>query len=276
MGRKDSIVSPFAAGSGRKRDLTFPDFSGQMSGAALAQCRDRTGENALATTLTLGAAGSLNLGVVNGVPCCRMINAGLINQGPVLSVQSMTQVHPALTKGNLFLSGNTDDTMVYRVYMIARVTATPGGVNPDVGLQLLNTINSSDGLLRSNKPGMGIQISTTGNCDLVINGQTSLQAISLQTAAQGYVNTDFNAYEFRILNATTTTDAVLKVLLNGNLKQAISWGAGSNLPIPSQVGPPAGSVISGFLANVNQMAAGLELDVALLRVQSAPTEAALF
>lgn len=269
---REAIVSPFAPGSGRKRDYTWPDWL-TLSGAAFAgiNIRDRASvTNTTSGLFTTPAGASINVGVVNGVPCARFINTTL-NTGAVFGFDQGGRCHPRLTAAGNNMDGSQDDYTAYRLYAIMRAANTPSSAS-DNGLQLQNSGNATLGIIVGNLPGFAVQFDNTGGCSLFMHGNTSNQTFPLRTVADGYLNTDFHCYEMRIIGAGPTSDAVFKVLIDNQIKFQATWGAGSNLPTPNTVG---GNQFNGFVPNIQCQAAAQEIDVALFRCQWAPTEAAL-
>jgi hypothetical protein len=276
---KESIVTPFAPGSGRKRDYTWPDYNGNMTGAVGIVFRDRLGAgNSASGSSSPGTSGALTMGYVTGVTCCRLTNGANLNGGPVMTLDQGARLHFTTSKTNLKFNPNAaavDDWACWSVYAIMRAAATPGDAT-DFGLEIVLGPNASNGVLRSAVPGWSIQIDNTGNsCSLVQHGNSGAQtATVLLGPAQGYVNTDWHKYEFRMLSATNTTDGIFKVLIDGVTLIQRSFGVvGDDLPLPSSAGANNNN---GYVANIQAMSRNCELDVAIARSQSAPTEQALF
>lgn len=276
MPRTESIVSPFPAGSGRKMDYTWPDWNANQTGAVTNQIRDRPGAQAAnpAGSISPGTTGSVNVGVVGGVSCVRVINGANLNQGAVCVVDGAGRIHLSTLAANMKFTYATDDYGATRIYAIMRVAATPTDAT-DCGLELITGPNAGNGVLRSAVPGWLLNFDTTGNTSLVQHGNSGAQTSTvLATAAGGFVNTDYHVFEFRLLNATPQINGLFKVFLDGQLILQRSFGVvGDDLPLPTS---PGGNANNGYVVNVQNMGRNSELDVAMVRVQRAPFEAALF
>lgn len=276
MGVREVIVSPFPPGSGRKMDYTFPDWNANNNGGLTTAIRDRPGVQAANPTGTIsgGATGTANVGVVNGVSCVRLINGANLGGGDVIVCDGAGRIHVATLSANVKFSNVTDDYAVTRVYMLARVTATPADAT-DCGLEIIVGNSSAGNVLFGAKPGWAFQFDNTGGCSLVQKGNSlAVTSTLLQSAAQGFVNTQFHMFEFRFINANSSTNGAFKVYLDGILKVTRAYGSvADDLPLPTTAG---GNNNNGYVVNAQTQSRNSELDVALIRVQRAPTEAALF
>jgi hypothetical protein len=257
-------------------DYTWPDWNANNAGAVTNQERDRPGAQAANPSglLSPGATGSVNVGVINGVSCCRLINGANLNGGPVAVVDGAGRLHISTLSANMQFSSATDDYGATRVYAVMRVAATPTDAT-DCGLEIILGANASAGVLNGAKPGWSIQLDNTGGTSLVQHGNSGAQTSTpLLTVAGGFVNTDFHTFEYRLLNATNLTNGIFKVLIDGVKIVQRSFGVvGDDLPLPSSAGANANN---GYVVNVQNMGRNSELDVALVRIQRAPFEAALF
>jgi hypothetical protein len=272
MARTESIIPQAPTGAARKRDYTWPDPNNNISGVPSSLFRDRTGMSSTASGgQSNGTSGALAMGVVNGVDCVRMTNGVNIGGGPVITLDA-GRVRVNLLSSNLSFTTATDDYGVYRIYAIMRVTATPVQAT-DVGFQLTNSGNIGNGIFTSAMPGFAINYDNTGTMSLVVRGDngafTSFQ-ISPNVAA-GFLNTDWHMGELRLIGAQPGVNASIKTFFDGQLRNTQSWP--NNLPSPAGVG---GSTNNGFASSIHQNAQNAELDVALVRMQYAPTEADLF
>ena len=275
MTRQETIVSPFPPGSGRKRDYTWPDWNINMTGVVSNLERDRPGAtNATSGSIGGGVGSSTNLGVVNGVSCVRLINGVNLNNGPVCVMDQGARLHVTTSRANMKFSSFTDDFLCWRIYCIMRCAATPADAT-DFGFQVICGPNASNGVLHSAVPGWSLQLDNTGGTSLVQHGKSGAQTSTLlKSAAGGFVNTDFHCFEYRFLGATPNSDALFKVLLDGQLQLTRSFASvADDLPLPTSAG---GNANNGYVVNVQAMSRNCELDVALIRSIAAPTEAALF
>lgn len=253
----------------------LPDWRAQISGGPSILERDRPGgTNTQSGASSPGTSGALTLGIVSGVPCIQMTNGVNLGGGPVLIFDGGGRILPSTVNTNIKFTTNTDDFSCWRIYGIMRVTATPANAT-DCGLQLILGTNAGNGVLRSSVPGWGINFDNTGGCSLIQHGNSGAQTSTLlQSAAQGFVNTAFNMFEFRLLGATASSPGLFKCLLNGQQKILRSFAnVGDDLPIPSS---PGANANNGYVVNCQYQAQNGELDLHLMRVQAAPFEAALF
>jgi hypothetical protein len=255
--------------------MTLPDWNINMTGVVSVLERDRPGAtNGSSGSSAPGTTGSLNLGVVAGVPCVRLVNGVNLNGGPVLVFDQGGRIHVNTLATNIQFSEATADFRCNRIYALVRVAATPTDAT-DCGLELILGGNASLGVLNPGVPGWLINFDTTGGCSLVQHGNSTAQtSVVLKSAAAGFVNTDWNQFEFRLLGAQRNSPGVFKVLLNNQLAVTRSFAnAPDDLPIPSS---PGANVNNGYVVNIQNMGRNSELDVALVRVQAGPTEASLF
>lgn len=273
MGRNEVVVSPFPPGSGRKMDYTFPDWNASMGGINVGE-RDRPGAQSAnpSGSSSPGTTGSLTVGFVQGVPCMRVANGATLNGGGVLIFDGGSRLHINTLAANTFWSTFNDDYACHRVYMMARVNATPTDAT-DVGLQLVLGGNSGSAILKDSVPGMGIQFDNTGGCSYIQHGNSGAQTSTLlRSAAQGFVNTDWHQMEFVIINATPQSNGLVKVKLDGQLKLTKQFGSvPDDLPLPSS---PGAQVNDGYVANLHYHSRNGEMDVAFVRCQRGPTEQA--
>lgn len=277
MPRTESIVSPFPAGSGRKMDYTWPDWNANMTGAVTNQIRDRPGAQAASPSgaITGGATGTNNVGVVNGVSCVRFINGANIGGGSVGVVDGAGRIHLSTLKANMKFTNATDDYGAHRVYAIMRMTATPTDALTDCGMCIITGNASNSTVLIGGKPGWLLGFDINGNAVLVQKGNSLVTTTTIiGAAAQGFVNTNYHTFEARFLNATPQIDGLFKVFLDGQFILQRSFGVpADDLPLPTTVG---GNQNNGYVVNVQAQSRNCELDVAMVRVQRAPFEQALF
>lgn len=272
-GRVESLINPFPSGSGRKRDWKLPDWRTIMAGGVNLNERDRPGGQTQGGTSSPGTSGALSYSSVNGVPVLAMTNGVNLGGGPLYVFDGGGRLWISGANTNVHYSQATDDYCCWRVYMVARVVATPVS-NTDVGLSVVCSTNASSGVIIGNVPGWMIQYDTSGGCSLVQHGNSgAVTSTPIKTAAQGFVNTTFNMFEMRFLGATATTPGVFKVLLNNVPIIQRSFAGPDDLPLPSSAG---GNVNNAYVTNIQAQSTSFELDVALAASQAAPFEAAFF
>lgn len=273
--RVESIVSPFPPGSARKMDYTWPDWNSNNNGGVLSTIRDRPGEQAAnpSGSISAGATGSTNVGVVNGVSVVRMANGANLGGGPVVCPDGAGRIHLATLSANVRYSTQTDDYAVTRVYALVRVTGTPTD-NTDCGLEVIVGGSNTGNVLFGGKPGWSIQFDNTGGCSLVQKGNSlAVTAVLFQSAAAGFVNTNFHKFEYRFINATPQTNGIVKFFLDDKLMLTKNFGSvGDDCPLPTTTG---GNANNGYVANVQTQSRNSEIDVAYVRMQRGPTEQAV-
>ena len=272
----ETIVSPFPPGSARKMDYTFPDWNANNTGNVTNAIRDRPGAQAAnpAGSISTGATGSVNVGVVQGISCVRLVNGVNLNGGPTLIVDGAGRFHLNTLAANVKFSFVTDDYGVHRVYALMWVAATPTDVFGDCGLQVINSTNAGSSIIQGGKPGIGFQFDTAGGIGFLMKGNSlATTTTPLATAAQGFVNTVPHMCEFRFIPATATQNGFVKVYLDNVLKLTKNYGSvADDLPLPSTVGA---NVNDGWVVNIQNQGRNSELDLALCRLQRGPTEQAV-
>jgi hypothetical protein len=276
----ETVISPFPPGSARKRDYSWPDPNINMTGAISPLARDRTGgTNTTSGATSTGAAGTLNIGVVGGVPVLRMVNGGLLNQGPAIALSPIGIQRLPLETGHLFFDGTQDDYYVTEVSLIMRMAAITVGLLGDNGLQVQNTNNASGGMIVNVTNGWTFLFPpNTGDVALFTrqNGGAGVTTTTtLRTAASGFDVTQFHKYAFRIIPANATTPGTLKTLIDDVVLDQRSWTGGTTLPTPNNVG---GFPNVGWLSSIQCQSQAQEIDVPLaggFRSQLAPSELAL-
>jgi hypothetical protein len=90
------------------------------------------------------------------------------------------------------------------------------------------------------------------------------------TVASGLDTTNWNAYEIRFIGATPTTEAVVKVLVNGVQVAQALYGAGTLLP-----GFLRGTSAGYGIGVGNRGATGSYVPLCGVQIAAAPTESAL-
>lgn len=247
-----------------------------MSGGPSLVQRGRYGGSTNTTGLSSnGSTGNQVMGFVNGVPCVRMTNGINLAGGPVATLDGMGRFHPALLKTAAKWAQSVDDYQAIRVYALMRVTGSPVNAT-DCGLELVLGPNASTGVFVGAVPGFCLNFDTTGTMSYVQHGNSGAVTSTRisPTVAAGYLNTDWHMAEFRILSATATVDAQLKILFDNQTVLTKSWGnPADDMPTPNS---PGGNNNNGWCLNVQYQAQNGEMDVGLVRAQMAPNENALF
>lgn len=255
-------------------DYTWPDWNANATGGVTNQIRDRPGAQAAnpSGAITNGATGSSIVGVINGVSCVRLVNGA--GSGPSCIIDGAGRFHLSTLSSQAQYPTGTDDYACHRVYMVARVVATPTG-NLDCGLEVICGPNAGQGVLTAAIPGFAYQFdSTTGSCSLVYRGNSGgVTTIPIKTVAQGFVNTDFHKFELRFVDASPFANGVVKCFLDDVFQFQRSFGSvPDDLPLPTS---PGGNANNGYVVNCQNQCQNGELDVALVRVQRGPSEQAV-
>jgi hypothetical protein len=269
---RESIVSPFPAGAGRKMDYTWPDWNANVTGNVTNQIRDRPGVQAAnpAGSISTGTTGTIAVGVVNGVSCVRVANGA--GTGPSLIIDGAGRLHFTTLSANVSFDALVDDYACTRVYMVARVTGTPAQTT-DCGLTIVLGNNAGLGIISGAAIGWAYRFDTAGGVSFTQRGNSgALTSVPVATAAGGFVNTNYHKLEYRIVNATAVTNGLLKIFLDDQFQFQRSFASvPDDLPIPTT---PGANISNGYCVNVQYQATNGEMDVALVRCQRGPSEVA--
>jgi hypothetical protein len=267
-GRLESVTSPLPPGSGRIRDLVYPDYNTAGAAVTSAGMRARiTGAPLLGQINNLGSLVTTQFLAFQGVECTTQNNTGAAGAGGSISFLNIANVHIRTTKpANWPLD---DDWNVHRIVWIASMSQLPTS-NNDTGLQLVNSAVQSAGIIRTPALGFGWQYTNAGLSFIANNGGGPVQTVLATNGVGGYQSSDFHSMEMRIFQAMPTADAFLKLVLDDVVIATISW-AGGTLPAP------AGAAALAFFPTIwNNSTGGGAVCTHYLGVQSAPTELATF
>jgi hypothetical protein len=100
----------------------------------------------------------------------------------------------------------------------------PGVVN----MAMFTTLNDGVGILMRAANQVNVCVRQSG----VLTADTAIASTAINGAS--YDIADWHVYQIRIIGATPSTDAQLKVLSDGIVRQTFSWGAGTILPSMAQ------------------------------------------
>ena len=266
--RDEQVVSPQAPGAGRIRDLMFPDPIGAGANPAIS-LRGRTyGGGVLNGSFNNFGGASRSWFYFNGMDSVTFnAGGGAAGTGGSLSFLNVANVMIRTTRPANWLAD--DDWNVHRIVWIAAMSQLPTS-NNDVGLQLVNSATLTDGILKTNAPGLGFQYNQAGTFTFITNtGAGAVQTVLATNGVGGYQQADFHQYELRIFSALPQADAFVKVLIDSAVVSTVSW-AGGTLPVP------AGAACGFFPTIFNNATGGGAVATHFLGLQAAPTELATF
>ena len=264
MARQDSIVSAPTRGAARTLDASFPSLvlQTQTNTALGSNFISRQTQIQFNEGANTSSGGTSQWVYHNGRVCYRWSGNGL-QTNYWKSDATFTIAFPMLASG---VGGIFQDD--YRCWRIMATLAADNGFN-----------NSADN-------GLVIGPVTDFNTVVAVNDGVCFRPLTLtswgvfirqnnvvtfdQAVASNTDVTQFNTVEFRIIGATSTTDASLKAYYNGVKVQTWSWGAGSILP-----GFANGISLGWNMALGNRGATAMYMPMAGCRVIAAATEAGL-
>lgn len=276
MSRISSEVSPSSPGAGRVVDVAWPSPEANPWSGVSVNASSRVQGPAIGilahTTFTGGDTASFT--IHNGVDCAKFVTPALANEGGFWGSQDVFRAHPRTTKGH-FIAASCDDWAVWRCIGNIAYDTIPGA-DSDLGITIAQQTNGGINMVLSsgvnNADGFVISRSTDGSMYFYFRTGGVLTKTKIGDSAAGFDPTLFHSYEIRMINATQSADAVLKVFVDGTQVTQFSWGVGTVLPVASSANP-------GFAAGVSAMtsaAAAQTMYVAFggFRVIKGPTEAA--
>ena len=234
--RVESVISPLSAGAGRLFDWVWPDvFSHDANISAAVRPRNGQGDPSvgLGETVAIAGGSTVTAGVLNGV-WVASFNVGGAGQATCFRFPNAGFFHVKTSKNNI--PPGLDDTSAKRLITIMAAFAAPAA-GQDFGIQYVRRANN--GIQQTGNDGWGVNLTSLANAQFIVRGPNGLitQNFAVNTAV-------LHAYEFRILDATATTDASLQFLIDG-VPQALaplssSWGPGTNLPPEAAVASVTG------------------------------------
>lgn len=293
MSRFETVTSPPTLGAGRQMSWAFPLLGAQANAgsfpnnSAAIVC-----QRPMLNGTIIGTGGTGMLVTTVGVPPAT---------APSLA---------CMYKGRYCISLNSDAT-TGRTWVINAAASMPGAVMPFVTVKGAQPSGLEDwgvwelsAILAFDQPagpitgdiGFGVGVSTRTQIRLagvqqagievgprdvgsigIIARQTDLGATTIDQAlaVQPADLTLFNNYKIRLISATATSEAKLKVLVNGQLGFSASWGAGSLLPEQALASGAYG--FCPFMVNLKAFAGVTRMYVPHggISVRAAPTEGAL-
>ena len=275
MSRQDSVISASPPGAARIRDLNWPDYT--SAGLAVnngLRCRI-TGASIAGQTNTFT---SVNPGWVydsGGTPTNADTYA--TSGGPAggdggsFSWQNVANINLRTSPVNSWPLD--DDWNVHRIVWIVSCLGTVTTDN-DMGVELIASATSTQGILRTPQNGFGFRFATGGKFNFITrNVANGLSEITLATnGVGGYSIANLNSYELRLFSALPNQPAFLKILINDVLVRTIQW-AGGTLPANGE----SGAAICGFFPMIifnSANTAGLRTK--FLGFSAGPTESSTF
>ena len=275
MGRSESVVSPFAPGSGRVRDINWPDQN-TAGAAANIQLRPRIAGPAFGgqTNNFGGSFAQTGWFFSNGSADCSNLNAGAAGgSGGSISWLNACNLHIRTTKPAFWPLD--DDWNVHRVVFVCALAGAVSTDN-DHGFELINSNAAAEGILRTPRLGFGIRFAvggTNGKVNFITrNGGVTTETTLATDGVAGFNIQNFHSYELRIFQAMPTTDAFVKILIDSVVALTVSW-AGGTLPVPgSESGNANVSFFPTAIANSSNTSG---LRIRGISFQAAPNELAI-
>lgn len=260
MARTEVTISASPPGAGRFKDYIWPDpctytdstnatsriagYKANISGLSFAN-------------IGFGGGTPTRVNVRHGLPCIDLPCTAVAGNGNGRGAPSAKLMFPTLKTGN-FSSPLFDDMRCWRIIFIGGMVTAPN-VEQDIGFACINTGNVGDcvQLVVHGRDGFAFGFVNNGSVRFFSNvGGVQTQQIITPTAAQGYAIDAMHMYEMRIEGATPTTDATMKVFLDGAQvalpATLASWAPGTKLPV--MVSPDAAS--AGFVGGFGCISGG--------------------
>lgn len=223
-------------GSGRLLSLTFPPLAspGVPNPQSLAiRPRSVASEvHIVPTNIGTPPSGNGTNMVYRGMRCLRMNGgnaAGTLFRPSQLTNRRL-QMYPALermVKANL---DGLDEMACWRLYALLAFQQPGGPITADAGLVIAPGNNT---IVRSAPTAAGMSlglrdIDTLGFSTRAVGGGAIVDHVL--TLPTGFDIEDWHTYELRLLSATSSAEATLKVLIDDDLMYQSQWGAGTELP----------------------------------------------
>lgn len=264
--RSESVVSPLSPGAGRIWDMTWPDP--QYSTTVPPSARNRQGATFPASSGAKGGSGATGIASISNVDVINFAGGVTPGAGPYVTFGSAMRAHVMTARG-VNVPTVCNDFAAWRWINTCAYSVAAPVANTDFGMSLIcGTTEAFPGIFSDNSQGFGFSLTADGAISLVVRGPLGL-VITPLTAPATFNPMLFHTYEFRTVDATATTDAVLKVLIDGNQVTALSWSAGTSLPV-SQVGGGF-----GFWPNLMNTSENTSMYVYQIRAMASQTEAGL-
>jgi hypothetical protein len=266
--RLETVVNALPQGASRTANFSYPPSTIYVQGTTAQQQNlvNRQGtawQNFFSVTSSGGGGTNTGFTHYRGRPCFRYGDTGAGQADLAFTGTNLKFAFPQVKP----VTGFRDDFSCWQVTLVAAFTSggTESGIEigPNARLQM---ILASD-------PGIGLVVRAANSLSLIACQGAALtidQQIA-NTTLNGalYDSADWHVYTLRILGATVSSEAVLKVYADGLLTATKSWGAGTLLPGQAQ------GVNLGWGVSVGARLGDWYLAIGGLSVSAAATEAGL-
>lgn len=287
MGFVDQIVPVSPAGAGRSLDLTWPDYLGPMpaNGSAIPIGRVSLGRQGMNTPTVSNTQSQSLTGVASAVSAATgtgfngrggvqlLPGTGANGTGPQIQLGPMT-IMPNFGAAAVNTDQSlTDDFACWRCFVIAAF-----GLNNsfgfDVGPQWTAANVGANGII-AGAAGFGFCQTAAGDVSFIRRAVAGVAPVTstviLSTTANSLVL--WRTYEIRIVGATPTNNAQLKVLINGNRVLTLDW-------VNDGIGSPLASTgVFGYITTLSALCANAGgpggMVVQRVRFMAGPTESSL-
>lgn len=266
--RLETVVNALPQGASRTQNFSYPPSGIYVSGTTAGQQnlvnRQGTGWQTFFSVGSAGGGGT-NTGFTHyrGRPCYRYGDTGGGQADFAFTGTNLKFAFPQVRPPTNF----RDDFSCWQVTLVAAFTSGGAEAGMEIGPNArLQVILASD-------PGIGFVMRAANSMSLIASqgaGLTIDQQIANTTLDGGTFDVaDWHVYTMRILGATSSAEAALKVYADGTLRTTKSWGAGTLLP-----GQASGANI-GWGVSVGSRTGDWYLAIGGLSVSCAATEAGL-
>lgn len=266
--RLETVVNSLPQGSSRTLNFSYPPSAIFVQGTTAGQQNlvNRQGiswQNFF--SIQSAGGGGTNTGFTHyrGRPCYRYGDTGAGQADWAQTGNNLSFAFPQVRPATNF----ADDFSCWQFTLVAAFTSAGNEagleIGPAVGLNMVLASNAGIGIVPRAANSMSL-IACQG-AGLTIDQQIANVALDGAT----FDVADWHVYTMRILGATASSEAVLKVYADGTLRTTKAWGAGTLLP------GQAGGVNLGWNVSVGSRAADWYLAIGGLSVSAAATEAGL-
>lgn len=260
-----SVVPKRPAGAGRFQDWMWPDPASNANNGT-ANCVSRAGVQRTCQTTTAG--GGTNVAFELDNETAQMVRCFAAAD---LAARMFDGVYNPDWRS--FKSSRIDggDCACWRMWAVMASSGLFPADNTtrDFGFELVRAPTAF--MLKDTNDGIGFRIIDATHTELIVRGPNGLQRVSFALND----TTKFHKYELRIVGATNSLDAQLKVFID-DVQQPLaaafsSWSGATNLPRPRWIG----GRMNFFPAVINYSGNGADntLFVKEVRLIAAPSEA---
>jgi hypothetical protein len=222
----EAISSVLSPGAGRQVDYIWPDVTDIKTSVPILG-RYRSGQTYSAINSQVGGVGSAIISTLAGRDCAQIFAGAANNTGAFYRFDGVC-AHICTTRGPT-IPPVCDPFRVWR-YVAVMLFGNVPTADVDNGFQVCIAGGSGQLLRLGTTQGFGFVRTSDGRVSLCVRGPSlALTTIPLTSNAT-FDPTVWHAYEFRMIGATATQEAQLKVLIDNVLLATLQWGAGTLLP----------------------------------------------